>query len=185
MTTHIIHFSGGINPATSENLRNTCLQALERGASEIRLHISSEGGSTTCGFTLFNFLRSLPIPLITHNIGNIESIAVVLFLAAKERLTCQHSRFLIHPLHWSFNAGSVDHSRLREFVASLDNDLERYAQIFDEITQCPKELIDIRENLSGQEIIFTAETSISHGISTEICAATIPAGAVNWWVHSS
>ncbi|WP_155837415.1 ATP-dependent Clp protease proteolytic subunit [Herminiimonas sp. CN] len=58
-----------------------------------RHHTSLHEGSTDQGFALYNFLRSLPIPLKTHNIGDVESIAVVVFLASTKRFTCPHSRF--------------------------------------------------------------------------------------------
>lgn len=184
MSTHVINFSGPINQVTSERIRDISLQAVAQGASEIRLHISSEGGNTLHGFTLYNFLRSLPVPLVIHNMGNIESIAVVVFLAGTTRIASPHSRFLIHPLHWGFNAGTVDHARLREYVSSLDNDLERYAQIFDERTQGAREPLDIRVHLSGQEKILTSASSATSGVATDVSDAAIPPGAINWWVSS-
>lgn len=184
MTTYIINFSGPINPVTSERIRDTCLHALSQGASEIRLHISSEGGSTVHGFTLYHFLRSIPVPLVMHNTGNIDSIAVVVFLAGTTRLACPHSRFLIHPLQWGFNSGTVDHARLREYVSSLDNDLERYAQVFEERTKGTKEPLDIRTHLSDQEKVVTPAVSLASGITTGIAEAAILEGAISCWISS-
>lgn len=184
MSTHVVHFSGLVNGATCQALRNTCLQALQQKATELRLHFSSEGGSTFHGFALYGFLRSLPVPLITHNIGNVESIAVVVFLAGARRLTCPHGRFLLHALHWDFGAGSVDHARLREYVSSLNNDLDRFVEIFDRSTQGARERLDVRVHLEGQERIVTASAAVASGIAHGVADATIPDGAVTWWVNS-
>ena len=50
MSLHIIHFSGPINHNSVCTIRNLCLQALQSGASELELHMSTEGGNMTAGF---------------------------------------------------------------------------------------------------------------------------------------
>jgi len=185
MTIHIVHYFGSLNQPTVERLRDTCLQARQQGATEIRIHFSSDGGSTSYGFALYNFLRSLPIPIVIHNMGTIESTAIFVFLAGTRRIACPHSRFLIHSLHWGFNAGAVDHARLREHLASLDNDLERYAQIFIERTAGAPNPIDIRSHLLGQEKIITPNEAVSAGMVHEVTDAAVPPDATVWWVSGT
>ena len=60
MALHIVHFIGPINHNSASAIRNNCLQALQNGATEIELHMSSEGGNMTAGFALYFFLKSLP-----------------------------------------------------------------------------------------------------------------------------
>ena len=113
MALHIVHFIGPINHSSACTIRNLCLQALQSGATEIELHLSTEGGNMTAGFALYFFLKSLPLPLTTHNIGSVESIGVVIFLAGHKRYACPGTRFLVHPLHWGFgNLVAADHSRV-------------------------------------------------------------------------
>ena len=76
MTLHIVHFIGPINANSACTVRNLCLQALQSGASEIELHMSTEGGNMTAGFALYFFLKSLPLPLTTWNVGSVESVVV-------------------------------------------------------------------------------------------------------------
>jgi ATP-dependent Clp protease protease subunit len=185
LSIHVVHFSGRLNAAPAERLREACLNALRDGASEIWLHFASEGGQTFQGFTLYNFLRSLPVPLTVHNLGNVESISLVVYLAADTRRVSPQGRFLIHPLHWSFEAGRVDHARLREYVGKLDNDLRRYVEIFEERTAGASAPISVGEHLSGSERLVPAAVSISAGIAHEVAEASIPAGAVTWSVSSS
>jgi ATP-dependent Clp protease protease subunit len=180
-----VHFSGRINPAPAERLKEACLGAVEGGASEIWLHFASEGGPTFQGFTLYNFLRSLPVPLTIHNLGNVESICLIVYLAGDIRRVCPQGRFLIHPLHWSFEAGRVDHARLREYLGKLDNDLHRYVEIYDERTAGASAPISVGEHLYGSERLVPAPVSVSAGIAHEVAHASIPAGAVTWSVTTT
>ena len=95
---HTIHFLCPVNTATVGQLQNHCLTALSQGATELNIHISSQGGETAAGFTAYNFLKSLPVTVRTHNISNVESIANIVFLAGSERFANPLSRFLLHPL---------------------------------------------------------------------------------------
>ena len=186
MTIHLVHFFGPINQLTCDRTMDACLKAHTHGASEIRFHFSSDGGSTFHGFTLFNFIRSLPIPVAMHNVGNIESIAVIVYLAASRRLTCNSSRFLIHPLHYGFgNAPSADHLRLLEWGRALNSDAERYVELFNQQTHGASQPIQVRDHLFGHAAIIDGATAVSGVVAHEICDAKIPEGAATWWVSAS
>ena len=182
MTIHTIHFMRQITPETLIGLQNCSMEAISQGASEIHIHISSEGGSNDCGFAAYHFLRSLPVQITTHCIGNVESMAVILFLAADKRLIVPHGKIKIHPMHWGFNAGPVDHDRLAEFVASMDFDAKRYTAIFKERTEGADKPVDVFAHLMGQAKLLTAAGSQTSGIATGIADAAIPMAAIKWWV---
>jgi ATP-dependent protease ClpP protease subunit len=171
-----------INADTLAGLQNVTLSALQQGATELQIHISSDGGSNDQGFAAYHFLRSLPVPLTMHCIGNVESMAVVMFLAGKNRLIVPHGKIKIHPMHWGFPGGTVDHDRLSEYVASLDFDAKRYADIFEEQTNGAKEPVDVRAHLAGQAKLLDATAAVAAGIATGIADAAVPAIAVRWWV---
>ena len=59
----------------TERFRDCCLEAIDQGATSLLLILSTCGGSTNFGFTLYTFLKSLPVPLCAINAGNIESMA--------------------------------------------------------------------------------------------------------------
>ena len=184
MALHIVHFIGPINHNSACTVRNLCLQALQAGASEIELHLSSEGGNMTAGFALYYFLKSLPIPLTTHNMGNIESIAVVIFLAGAKRRACPGSRFLVHPLNWGFgNLVAADHSRVSEWRECLDFDAERYASIYEEATRGCAEHDDIRTHLFGNARLFTADQALAAGLIDKVAQARLPkhGETSHWW----
>ncbi|MGH8853027.1 MAG: ClpP family protease [Telluria sp.] len=184
MALHIVHFIGPINHNSACNVRNLCLQAVQNGATEIELHMSSEGGNMTAGFALYFFLKSLPVPLTTHNIGSVESIAVVIFLAGKKRYACPGSRFLVHPLHWGFGSlVAADHSRVSEWRDCLDFDAERYAAIVLDATTAAGTPTDIRSNLTSTARIFDAAEAVKAGITHDARQAQLPAAGstCHWW----
>lgn len=181
---HVIHFSGPINPATASQLQSATLGAISQGAAELRYHVSTDGGSTMYGFALYNLIRSLPIPVTMHNIGSVESMGNILFLAADRRLAAPHSRFLLHPLNWGFTGGNVDHARLTEHAACLDNDFDRYVEIFNERTKGASEPLDICSCLKNTSRVLTPEDATAAGLIHAIEAPAMPgaADAVSWWV---
>ncbi len=184
MALHIVHFIGPIDHAAVCTVRNLCLQALQHGATELELHMSTEGGNMTAGFALYFFLKSLPIPLCTHNIGSVESVGVVIFLAGQRRYACPGTRFLIHPLHWGFGSlVAADHSRVSEWRDCLDFDAERYANIFAEATRGAPAPVDVRNNLVATARIFDAEQALEAGIIDAAVQAHLPqAGPTShWW----
>lgn len=184
MSLHVIHFIGPINHNSVCTIRNLCLQALQSGASELELHMSTEGGNMTAGFALYFFLKSLPLPLTTYNVGSVESVGVVIFLAGQKRYACPGTRFLVHPLHWGFGSlVAADHSRVSEWRDCLDFDAERYAMIFDSATAGAPQPQDIRTNLCGNARLFTAEEAKLAGIIHEATQAKLPKmGATShWW----
>lgn len=182
MSTHIIHFTTGLNPQSAEGLRNACLKALKQGATELRIHFSCEGGPTVHAFMLYNFLRSVSVPLTIHNIGKVGSMGLIVFLAGGHRLCNPYSSFLIHPLHWDFGQGRVDYPRLVEYSARLKDDVERYAQIFDEATDGAEEAMDVRAHLTSSHRLVSGDQAVGCGIVDEVAGAKLPADAVLSWV---
>jgi ATP-dependent protease ClpP protease subunit len=55
------------------------------------------------GITMFNVLLAMPYEIVTHNIGNVDSIAVALFLAGKRRLSNANATFMFHGVGFDSN----------------------------------------------------------------------------------
>jgi ATP-dependent protease ClpP protease subunit len=53
----------------------------QEGALSFRVHINSEGGVVDTGFDIFNYLKSLQLPITTVGSGLVASIATVIFMA--------------------------------------------------------------------------------------------------------
>ncbi len=183
MARHIIHFTGPINSSTCGNLISTCAKALQQGADVLQLDIATMGGECSYGFTLYNFLRTLPVPVHTHNLGTVESMGNILFLAGERRTASIHSKFLFHPFHWTLH-GSVDHSRMAEYAMSLDYDLRLYAQIVAERTEGSREVLDVPRYLMAYPRILAPQEALESGMIHAIEDQPIEAQACQWSVHA-
>lgn len=176
---HTVHFLCPVNPSTISQFQAACLQAIANNATTIQVHLSSSGGDLVAGFTAYHFLKSLPIPVITHNISNVESVANVIFMAGSERRANPGSRFLLHPLNWGFATPAADHSRVAEWAKCLDNDFERFVEVLNSETQ--RNDIDWGAMINAATIL-DAESAAARGMVTSIARATLAASTVNWWV---
>jgi ATP-dependent protease ClpP protease subunit len=181
----VVNFISGINPKSVAALIDVTGKARNNGSSKIILNISSTGGNLGPAFGAYYHLRSLGIPLVSHNMGNIESSAVLLYLAADTRLAAPHSRFLLHNFTWTFGGEAVHHSTLREKVSCLDFDVQRYGDIFNERTKGAESPIEIFKALNGDVLLTTGTAAIAAGICSEIAEPAVPAGACFWWIDAS
>jgi ATP-dependent protease ClpP protease subunit len=181
MTVHIIHFTAPINAVNTAQFVNCCTQAIKQGATQLVVKIATMGGECSYGFSLYNFLRALPIPVHTHNLGTVESMGNIIFLAGERRTACLHSKFLFHPFHWNLN-GSVDHARISEYAMSLDRDLDLYARIVAERTEGASEQLDIRAYLRGEPRILEPADALRCGLINAVDESAQPFDATCWCV---
>jgi ATP-dependent Clp protease protease subunit len=137
--------------------------------------LSSHGGNIAAGITLYNFLRALPIHLVMHNVGSVDSIATVIFLAGDHRFACQHSRFLFHGISTQFpQAVALNPAQVRELLSGQEQDEGRI-----------KELIVERSNLTESEVVTLLQQgetknpafALEKGVIHDIRDLVIPNGA--------
>jgi ATP-dependent protease ClpP protease subunit len=69
MPIHVINFTGPINASTCAQLIEKASVAVQQDAQCLIVNIATMGGECSYGFTMYNFLLSLPIPVHTHNLG--------------------------------------------------------------------------------------------------------------------
>lgn len=183
MTLHVINFTGPINASTCSQLIEKASLAVQHDASGLILNIATMGGECSYGFTMYNFLLSLPIPVHTHNLGTVESMGNIVFLAGQHRTACLHSKFLFHPFHWHLQ-GAVDHSRMSEYAMSLDYDLQLYARIVAERTVHAHETLETEKYLTAAPRIVDPEQAIRAGLIHAIELPIIKADSVSAFIHS-
>lgn len=176
----VITFFGDIAEPTIGLLIDMTQKAKLSKTSAIYLKISSTGGLLHAGFAAYQYLRSLNVPIITYNFGNVESAAMLLYLAGDMRYAAPHSTFLLHDFNWTFPGGPVRAGALREHLQSLDFDSERYAAIFEERTQ---KGFDVKSCLRGASARLDTPAAIDAGIVTAATDETvIPEMAFQWWI---
>ena len=104
----------------------------QTGATSFRVHINSEGGVVDTGFDIFNYLKSLQLPITTVGSGLVASIATVIFMVGDTRVLTTGTQFMIHsPM------GGID---------GTADEIEAYAQ---SVRDCENKLIKFYTNQTG------------------------------------
>ena len=78
-----ITLTGQIDQSMVKGVFQFAANATHDQIKTVHLLIQSGGGFVSDGICLYNFLKNLPINLVTYNMGNVSSMAVILYLAAK------------------------------------------------------------------------------------------------------
>ena len=116
--TAFVSFNLEISPASAEALLETVVGLTQKGTSKLCLMMSTGGGSVAQGLTIYNTLRALPLELITWNVGSVNSIGNVIFLAGARRIASPGSTFMFHGIGVTI----ASNSRLeeRDLIEKLD-----------------------------------------------------------------
>ena len=155
-------------PITQESL-NILTQSLGTLPFEqpIRIYLASSGGDVNVGIQMYNYLRRFT-NLTIEAMGNIDSIAVVVFLAAKHRTSTANTSFLLHGIALD-SAGPVS-LRLKDvegYSEQLTHQIKRYSDIFNERTTGASAPIDLKSALAGRSDVWLDVTAAkSAGILT-------------------
>lgn len=173
---HYVSFSAEIIPPTTEVLLATCANLANQEVETIHLLLSSPGGSVPHGISIYNTLRALPIRLITYNMGNVDSIGNVVYLAGERRYASPQATFMFHGVGLDVRDGMrLEEKFLRERLDSIEADHERIASIIEDRADFPdKEEIP---RLFLQAATMNATDARKHGIAHDVRELEIPRGA--------
>lgn len=168
-----INFFDIINDVKVRGLMAICNDIIAKvKPKELYFLISSNGGSVDAGITLYNFLRSLPVEISMHNMGSIDSIATVIFLAGNKRYASPHSAFLFHGVQFNLEAKiSINNQQLNELLSRLKTDQQKISGVLTERTKLTAEEVkDLFIQGESKDPTF----AISKGIIDSIISANIP-----------
>ena len=170
-----ISFSADINPTTTQGLLGVMAQQAQQGVKTVYLLLSTPGGNVMNGLTLYNVLRAMPFKLITHNVGNVDSIGNAILLAGEERYACPHSTFMFHGVGFDVTQPQrMEEKFLRERLGSILTDQQRIGSIIRERTSISKEEV---ESLFLEAQTKDATYARANGIIHDIRDVKIPQGA--------
>ncbi|MBU3925447.1 ATP-dependent Clp protease proteolytic subunit [Patescibacteria group bacterium] len=154
----IINFVAGITDKTASLLMFLLTEQLRSGVSNFRINISSTGGMVFHAVSVFNFLNGLRnVHLHTHNLGQIDSGANLIFLAGQERTASKSSSFLLHQPELTIQGQGANFSIdfLKERIESLEKDEAKMAEIIaDKIGKTQQEVLQMfksRKTYSSSE----------------------------------
>lgn len=132
-----------------------------------RLHIdiNSLGGSVAGALSIYNYLKALPFEVVTHNLAEVTSAAILIYLAGETRTSEKISKFVIHPIKCGSN-GDLSYFQIQELLQILEADIENYAAVVNKETECLNNLFDINECLKSHSIILNYQDAINCNVIT-------------------
>jgi len=160
-----INYFDGINESKVKALMALCSDIIAKCRPEtLYFLVSSNGGSVNAGIALYNFLRALPVEIVMHNTGSIDSIATVIFLAGNRRYAALHSTFLFHGVQMTCNQGVVlNYTQLQEHVSMMQQDENKIAGIIAARTQLTEaEIRQLFRQGESKDLAFAKEKGIIH-----------------------
>ena len=171
-----VHYFDAIDTPRAQHLMRVITEALAKHRPKtLCLLLSSKGGSVDAGIALYNFLRSLPVTVVTHSTGVVKSIANVVFLAGERRSASPHGSFLFHGVMASFPKGHMATlTHLQERLSTLIQDENTLVGIVTAHTSLTES--EARAFLHQGEA-KDAAFALAKGIVHEVAELRIPAGA--------
>lgn len=169
-----LSFSAEISPVTSDQLLRHCAELANKNVAEVHLLLSSRGGSVIHGIHAYNMLRAMPFKLVTHNVGRVNSIGNVVFLAGEERYAVPHSAFMFHGVGFDVKQTRFEEKNLREKLDGLLSDQQKIGAIFAERTSLGEAQV---KELFLEAVTRDPEYALAHGFIHDIREARIPPGA--------
>ncbi len=158
-------FIGPINDDNILTLRNYIFQNSE--ITSLTINISSLGGSVYSGITIYNLLKQMPFPITTHNLGEVASSAILLYLAGTTRTAETISKFMIHPLSIGVN-GDLPYYKVQELLNNIDADITNYLNIVNKETNNFNGLYDIEHYLKNDSLALDLPSAYSCGLVTNM-----------------
>jgi ATP-dependent protease ClpP protease subunit len=141
------------------------------GTERLHLLLSTPGGEVSYGLTLYAMLRSLPLEVWTYNVGQVDSIGVVLYCAGKRRLAAPQTRFLLHGIRTEVDKGFYTIAQLREITVEMETDQHNICRVLSEATG--QTLEKVEQDLS-QSLTLLPEQAREYRLVDEIAAEIVP-----------
>lgn len=172
-----VNFSEEINPQRVNQFIAFCSQILQQQKPDVlQINFASPGGNVGAGIILYNFLKALPVKLVMHNIGAVDSIAVVVFLAGSERLANSNASFLFHGVVAGFPAQSaLNLYQLKERLSGLEVDQDKISKTITDLTKITQTEID---SIYLQGEVKSPQFALEKGLIHQIKDLAIPKDAV-------
>ncbi len=171
MNLYII-FAGVIEQDFANKLVIAIRNAQATGAKEVIVFFSSLGGNIQEGFLIASVIQNSTVPVSIHANNNIDSIANVIYLSAKQRTAESYAKFYLHGAN---TEGRFDEKGLREQMSSIKTENVRIAQFISENSNLNFGKV---QAMMRAGTTITAQQALECGIVQEIIHKEVPVGAV-------
>jgi ATP-dependent Clp protease protease subunit len=91
----VLYFYDDIN-SESSSLFIKCLKYLDKTSGNIKIIMNCEGGDVSCGFAMYDAIKSCKNEVYIKVLGNTMSMASVVLQAADKRIMGPSARMMIH-----------------------------------------------------------------------------------------
>ena len=158
-----IRFLAPVTAETTNALLNAVDAESRKGVEEVHLLISSPGGDVLYGLSAYNYLVALPVKIVTHNFGGVDSIAIALYCAGVTRYSVPNGQFLLHGVATTFPQVPIE-----------QNQTVAMAKV---ISHCTGQQLAKVINTIKEKTVLSAEEAKKWGLVQKIEAELIPLGA--------
>jgi ATP-dependent protease ClpP protease subunit len=134
MSDEQIVLMGAIDTQQAEKILTQLREKISNDCTNIDLAIQSPGGSVPIALALANLLLSLPCQITTHNIGNVDSAALIIFAAGTKRICSPEAMFATHPISKNVD-GIQTIDTLASLIKEIEEDTRRVAEFIARQTQ--------------------------------------------------
>jgi ATP-dependent protease ClpP protease subunit len=170
-----VGFNALIDRKAAEQLVMVCSEAVRNGYNAITLSISSAGGLLEHAYYAYHTLEALPVRLITHNIGSVQSAANLLFLCGDERYASEESTFFFHQSGFEAAPGQrMTNKFMSERLKAMGYEDERTGQIYSAKTARPIE--EVREWMNTERVL-DGDAAVKNGLIKAVRPFVIPPNA--------
>lgn len=171
--TYVI-FSAEVNAASANNFINFLTAQAAAGTTRLIMAMNCQGGQVVAGVAIYNAMMAMPYDIVTHNIGNVDSIANAIFLAGGERYACPTATFMFHSVGFTAAHGlRLEEANLKAFLDSIIADNKRVAALIAGRTNLSA---GVSRSLFRQQRTRDATWARNNGLIADIRDFTYPAG---------
>lgn len=142
-------------------------------ATGFDVHINSEGGLVSTGFDIYNYLKSLGLPIRTIGEGVVASIATVIFMAGSERQVRPNTLFMIH-LPMGGIQGTAD--EISEYAARVKKTEKQIIDFYTSTLNLQREAI---EPMLKDETFLSEDQLAGLGITTSEALGVVAKAYIN------
>lgn len=164
---NIIAIGGDIDSDMALYVREALLRLIGRGSPEIKIFITSGGGSLDASLGIYDGLRTYSGKTTGIVYGYAHSIAVIILQACKKRVGMRHSLFLIH----NIRTQEIDLDILcdpKKIAKFRDKLAKAQGMIYQILAQRTNQTIRKIKVKCSQDKVMTAEEALEFGLIDEI-----------------
>ena len=161
-----ISFTGGVNEENVRAFITEIKNLIKKNpeSNSLTIYISSQGGNVDIAVELFNFLKLLDCTIRTVNISCVNSAAIIIFAAGRERICLPCSSFYVHSVSKNLNGNFTAADLLRE-VKEIAANTDKIATILESASNKNK---FYWKRLMRNGCLLTAQKAKELGLANDI-----------------